>query len=175
MGPVLAIAAAVIGAVSLVRLISKNFSDKIELKSNDVKKSKTSISSGTLTKEDIEKIEHLLSKLPAWDIKETEKEFVVKVDLPGIDEKDISLTIRDGVLTLRGEKKSERKGEDENYYLMERSHGSFHRSILLPENVDQNKVAASFDKGVLTVTLPKRPQHLPESLHQRTKEGGGLP
>ncbi|MGO9171927.1 MAG: Hsp20/alpha crystallin family protein [Rhodomicrobium sp.] len=95
---------------------------------------------------------------PAWDVKETEKELVVKADLPGIDEKDIQLTILDGVLSLRGEKKSETTGEHENYHLMERSYGSFHRSIRLPETVDEDKVEASFDKGVLTVTLPKRPE-----------------
>ncbi|MGO9984449.1 MAG: Hsp20/alpha crystallin family protein [Rhodomicrobium sp.] len=95
---------------------------------------------------------------PAWDIKETEKELVVKADLPGIDEKDVQLTIHDGVLSLRGEKKSERKDERENYHLMERSYGSFQRSMRLPETVDEDKIEASFDKGVLTVTLPKRPE-----------------
>jgi HSP20 family protein len=95
---------------------------------------------------------------PAWDVKETEKELVVKADLPGIDEKDIQLTIQDGVLTLRGEKKSERKDERDNYYVMERSYGSFQRSIRLPETVNDEKAEARFDKGVLTITLPKRPE-----------------
>jgi HSP20 family protein len=95
---------------------------------------------------------------PAWDVKETEKEVVVKAELPGIDEKDVQLTIHDGVLSMRGEKKSERKEERENYHMMERSYGSFQRSIRLPETVDEDKVEASFDKGVLTVTLPKRPE-----------------
>lgn len=95
---------------------------------------------------------------PALDVKETEKELVVKADLPGIDEKDVNLTINDGVLTLRGEKKSEKKDERENYHLVERSYGSFQRSIRLPESIDEDKVAANFDKGVLTVTLPKRPE-----------------
>jgi HSP20 family protein len=94
---------------------------------------------------------------PALDVKETEKELVVKADLPGIDEKDIQLTIHDGVLSLRGEKKSEYKDERDNYYIMERSYGSFHRSIRLPETVSEEKAEARFDKGVLTVTLPKRP------------------
>jgi HSP20 family protein len=95
---------------------------------------------------------------PAWDVKETEKELVVKADLPGIDEKDIQLTIQDGVLSLRGEKKSERKDERDNYYVMERSYGSFQRSIRLPETVNDEKAEARFDKGVLTITLPKRPE-----------------
>ena len=95
---------------------------------------------------------------PALDVKETEKELVVTADLPGIDEKDVNLTLQDGVLTMRGEKKSERKDERENFHLVERSHGSFQRSIRLPETIDEDKVEAHFDKGVLTVTLPKRPE-----------------
>ncbi len=99
---------------------------------------------------------------PAWDVKETEKELLIKADLPGIDEKDIHLTINDGVLSLRGEKKIERKDEHENYHLMERSYGSFQRSIRLPATVDQDKAEAQFDKGVLTITLPKRPETVKE-------------
>jgi HSP20 family protein len=99
---------------------------------------------------------------PAWDVKETEKELVVKADLPGIGEKDIQLTIQDGVLSLRGEKKSERTDERENYHFMERSCGSFQRSMRLPETVDEDKAEARFDKGVLTVTLPKRPEMVKE-------------
>jgi HSP20 family protein len=95
---------------------------------------------------------------PTLDVKENEKEIVVKADLPGIDDKDIHLTFHDGVLTLRGEKKSERADERDNYHIMERSYGSFQRSIRLPETVDEDKVDARFDKGVLTVTLPKRPE-----------------
>ena len=105
-------------------------------------------------------LEHGLT--PTLDVKENEKEIVVKADLPGIDEKDINLTIHDGVLSLRGEKKSERTDERENYHIMERSHGSFQRSIRLPETIDEDKVEARFDKGVLTVTLPKRPEMVRE-------------
>jgi len=99
---------------------------------------------------------------PAWDVKETEKELVVKAELPGIDEKDIQLTLHDGVLSLRGEKKLERSDTHENYHLMERSYGSFQRSIRLPETVNENEVEARFDKGVLTITLPKRPETVKE-------------
>ncbi len=95
---------------------------------------------------------------PTLDVKETENELVVKADLPGIDEKDVNLTIYNGVLTLRGEKKSEHTDERENYHVMERSYGSFQRSIRLPETIDEDKAEARFDKGVLTVTLPKRPE-----------------
>lgn len=95
---------------------------------------------------------------PNLDVKETDKQVIVKADLPGIDEKDISLTIQDGILSLRGEKKSEKTSEHENYHIMERSHGLFQRAIRLPDSVDENKAEARFDKGVLTVTLPKRPE-----------------
>src|SRR5271165_1556864 len=81
---------------------------------------------------------------PTIDVKETDSDVVVKADLPGIDEKDINLTIHDGVLSLRGERKSERTDERENYQLMERSYGSFQRSIRLPESVDEEKVEARF-------------------------------
>jgi len=93
---------------------------------------------------------------PPLDVKEDEKDIVLEVDLPGFDEKDINLTIYDGVLSLRGEKKSEHNSERENYLIMERSHGCFQRSIWLPDTIDEDKVEARFDKGVLTVTLPKR-------------------
>ncbi len=94
---------------------------------------------------------------PALDVKETEKELVVRADLPGIDGKDVHLTLQNGVLTMQGEKKNEHKDERENYHLVERSYGSFQRSIRLPETIDEDKVEARFDKGVLTITLPKRP------------------
>jgi HSP20 family protein len=95
---------------------------------------------------------------PTLDVKENEKEIVVKADLPGMDERDINLTIHNGVLSLRGEKKSEHTDQRENYHVMERSYGSFQRSIRLPETIDEDKAEARFDKGVLTITLPKRPE-----------------
>ena len=95
---------------------------------------------------------------PTLDVKENEKEIVVKADLPGMDEKDINLTIHNGMLSLRGEKKSEHTDERENYHVMERSYGSFQRSIRLPDTIDEDKAEARFDKGVLTITLPKRPE-----------------
>ena len=95
---------------------------------------------------------------PTLDVKENEKEIVVKADLPGMDESDINLTIHNGVLSLRGEKKSEHTDQRENYHVMERSYGSFQRSIRLPETIDEDKAEARFDKGVLTITLPKRPE-----------------
>ena len=95
---------------------------------------------------------------PHMDVKETDKEIVVEAELPGIDDKDISLSLQDGVLTIRGEKKLERDEEKEKYRMMERRHGSFQRSVRLPDTVDEDKVEASFDNGVLKVSLPKRPE-----------------
>jgi len=90
------------------------------------------------------------------DVKETDKEIVVEAELPRIEDKDISLSLRDGVLTIRGEKKLERDEENENYRMTERRHGSFQRSVQVPDTVDEDKVEASFDNGVLKVRLPKR-------------------
>jgi HSP20 family protein len=92
------------------------------------------------------------------DVKETDKEIVVEAELPGIDDKDISLSLQDGILTIKGEKKLERDEEKGNYRMMERRHGSFQRSVRLPDTVDENKVEASFNNGVLKVSLPKRPE-----------------
>lgn len=96
--------------------------------------------------------------VPNIDLKEAEKEFIVEAELPGMDEKDVSVTLSGGILTLKGEKKSEREEKKEDYRLTERSYGSFLRSFDLGEAVDPDKVKASFEKGVLKVTLQKRPE-----------------
>jgi HSP20 family protein len=95
---------------------------------------------------------------PSMDVKETDKEIVVETELPGLEEKDISLTVHNGILTIQGEKKLDYDEQKENYHVMERRYGSFQRSLRLPETVDDTKVDARFDNGVLKVTLPKRPE-----------------
>jgi HSP20 family protein len=95
---------------------------------------------------------------PSLDVKETDKEIVVEAELPGLEEKDISLMMQNGVLTIQGEKRLEYDEEKENYHVMERRYGSFSRSLRVPETVDEAKVEARFEKGVLKVTLPKRPE-----------------
>jgi HSP20 family protein len=93
---------------------------------------------------------------PSIDLRETDKEFVVEAELPGIDEKDVHVTLNNGVLTLKGEKKSEHEETKSNYHLMERSYGSFQRSFELGDSIEPDKVSANFENGVLKVILPKR-------------------
>lgn len=94
---------------------------------------------------------------PSLDVSETDAEVHVTAELPGLTEADIELTLADGALVLRGEKKSEKREEDEKheYVRTERSYGSFHRVVPLPAEVDAEKVDATFRNGVLTVVLPK--------------------
>lgn len=100
---------------------------------------------------------------PSVDFKETDKAYEVSAELPGVEEKDVELTLSNGILTIKGEKKQEKKEEKEGYHRMERYYGSFSRSFELPADVDVGKVAAEFDKGVLRVTLPKSPEKSAET------------
>lgn len=92
---------------------------------------------------------------PCVDIQETDKAVEVYVDLPGMDEKDIQISLGDNILTISGEKKAEKEEKGKRYYHLERSYGSFYRSIPVPVEIDEDKAEATFDKGVLKVVLPK--------------------
>jgi HSP20 family protein len=94
---------------------------------------------------------------PAMDIVETSKELTLTAELPGMDQKDVDVSVEDGVVTIRGEKTEERKEEqnDKKVYLYERTYGSFQRSFMLPPSVDSSKITADFEKGVLKVHMPK--------------------
>jgi HSP20 family protein len=105
---------------------------------------------------------------PAIDVKETAEQVVVKAEVPGIDAKDISISVTGDVLTIKGEKKSEREEKDENYHLLERSYGSFCRSLPLPAAADLEKIEAKYDKGVLTVTCPKKEEVKPKAIEIKT-------
>jgi HSP20 family protein len=96
--------------------------------------------------------------LPSIDVHENTNSVTIEADLPGLDEKDVSVTFANGVLTIKGERKSEHEEKDENYYLSERSFGSFARSVRLPESVDENKIEARFENGVLKVVAAKKPE-----------------
>ena len=90
-----------------------------------------------------------------FDIGEDDKAIEISAEMPGMDEDDVDLTLSDGVLTIKGEKKAEHEEKDKNYHLTERRYGAFQRSFRLPDTVEEGKVKASFDKGVLKVLLPK--------------------
>lgn len=93
--------------------------------------------------------------LPSLDVAETKNEIVVKAEVPGMESKDIDISLSDGVLTIKGEKKQEKEEKEEDYHLIERSYGSFTRSVQLPTKVRSDKIQASYKNGVLTITLPK--------------------
>jgi HSP20 family protein len=97
----------------------------------------------------------LVGMAPAIDIAEKDRSYEVTAELPGLDEKDIDVTVSDNVLIVKGEKTEEKEEKEKNYYLSERRYGSFQRSFELPAGVDAGKIEAQFAKGVLTVTLPK--------------------
>jgi len=93
--------------------------------------------------------------LPAVDVAEDDKEVKLTAELPGMKEDDVEVVLRDDMLTVKGEKKSERKEDKENYHLTERRYGSFERTFRLPEAAMPDKISASFEDGILTVTVPK--------------------
>lgn len=101
---------------------------------------------------------------PLCDIYETEKELVLKVELPEVKKEDVHITLENNVLTMRGERKFEETTEHENYHRVERSYGEFMRSFTLPTNVNPHKINALFKDGVLIVTLPKREEALPKQI-----------
>ncbi|WP_192248557.1 Hsp20/alpha crystallin family protein [Mesorhizobium silamurunense] len=92
---------------------------------------------------------------PAMDLVEKANEYEITAELPGIDEKNVEIKLANHTLTIKGEKKEEKEEKEKDYYLSERRYGSFHRSFQLPEGVDVDKIDASFNKGILTVKLPK--------------------
>jgi HSP20 family protein len=95
---------------------------------------------------------------PDVDISETDKEIKLEAELPGLDENDLDISISNDVLTIKGEKHDQSERKDQNYYYAERSYGSFSRQFSLPAAVNEDKIEATFKKGVLTITLPKRPE-----------------
>ena len=92
---------------------------------------------------------------PSLDLSETADEFVVKAEIPGTDPKNIDISLNDGMLTIKGEKKREKEEKKENYHFVERTYGSFTRSVQIPGQVQGERVKASYTDGVLKVTLPK--------------------
>ena len=107
---------------------------------------------------------------PAIDVVEKEDRFLVKVELPGVKEEDVNVTVAGGTLTIEGEKKAESEVKKKGYYYSEASYGSFSRSITLPSTVDSGKIEANYDKGVLEITLPKAPEVKPKKITLAAKK-----
>ena len=99
--------------------------------------------------------DHATVMVPDLEVRENASAITVEAELPGVEEKDISVTLSNGILSIKGEKKQEREDKEEHYYRMERSYGAFVRTVRLPSTVDGSKVTASFKNGLLKVTLPK--------------------
>jgi len=102
--------------------------------------------------------------MPAMDLVETEDHFVLRADLPGLAEGDVSIEVEDNVLTVSGERKAEHETTKEGYHRVERAFGSFSRSLTLPDGVDADAVTASFDRGVLEIRIPKPEQPKPRKI-----------
>jgi HSP20 family protein len=98
------------------------------------------------------------SAAPAVDVVEKDNAYEIMVELPGMDEKNVEVKVANDTLTIKGEKREEKEEKKKDYYLQERHFGSFERSFTVPQEVDADKIEASFTKGVLTVKLPKKPE-----------------
>lgn len=99
---------------------------------------------------------------PVADVSETDKRYEIVVELPGLDDKDVEVTLRDDLLTISGEKKTEREEKKKGYHLSERSYGSFQRSFRLPDDVQADKIEAEMQKGVMSISLPRSPSAKPK-------------
>jgi HSP20 family protein len=102
--------------------------------------------------------------MPAMDLVEADDHFVLKADLPGLAEGDVSIEVRDNALTISGERKAEHEARERGWYRVERSFGRFSRSLSLPDGIDADAISAAFDRGVLSVTIPKPEQRKPRRI-----------
>jgi HSP20 family protein len=101
---------------------------------------------------------------PAVNVREDVNNYYVEAEVPGMSKDDLQIEVENNVLSLRGERRFEKKDEQENYHFVERSYGSFYRSFALPKNVDGDSIQAEYKDGVLHVTLPKRPEVKPKKI-----------
>lgn len=104
------------------------------------------------------------SWVPHVDIYETENEVVLAAEVPGVNEKEVEIKVEDDTLSIKGERKFEKETKEENYHRIERSYGSFYRSFTLPSYVDQEKIEAEYENGVLKVHMPKKPELKPKKV-----------
>jgi HSP20 family protein len=101
---------------------------------------------------------------PRVDVEETEREVVVKADLPGVDPKDVDIQVVDNVLTVRGERREQKEEKRKNYHRVERLAGAFFRAVHLPAGADTDKVTATGANGTVTITIPKNPEAQPKRI-----------
>jgi HSP20 family protein len=109
---------------------------------------------------------------PSVDVYETPESIVLKADLPDVNKDDVDISIENSTLTIKGERKVEKEVNEKNYYRMERSHGTFTRSFTLPPTVAGDKTEATFENGVLTLTLPKREESKPRQIKVKVSSNG---
>jgi HSP20 family protein len=107
---------------------------------------------------------------PSIDVIEEEDKFLVKAELPGVDEEDINVSISGNILTIDGEKEMESEGKRDGYHYSESTYGSFSRSITIPSSVDVSKIEADCDKGILEISLPKMPETKPKKITVSSKK-----
>jgi HSP20 family protein len=110
--------------------------------------------------------------VPQMDLIEAEDHFVLKADLPGLSEGDVSIELQDGTLTISGERTAEHEARERGWYRIERSFGSFSRSLTLPDGVDPDGIQAHFDRGVLKVRIPKPEERKPRRVEIKASAGG---
>ena len=108
---------------------------------------------------------------PTVDISERKNDYLIKAEHPGVDEKDVSVSISADILTIKGEKKKEEEEKDEHHYRADRYYGSFERSFRIPTGVKADKIDATFDKGVLKVTVPKAEEAKKKEITVKVKTG----
>ena len=110
---------------------------------------------------------------PAVDVRENQNEMTLDVELPGLDLNDVEITAENGVLTISGEKQTERKeGDDFRYHVVERSYGSFLRSFQLPQGLDESRIDATFDNGILSIHIPKSALMQPKKIQIKSRDIG---
>ncbi|HEY7455163.1 MAG TPA: Hsp20/alpha crystallin family protein [Thermoleophilaceae bacterium] len=111
--------------------------------------------------------------VPPMDLVEAEDHFVLKADLPGLAEEDVNIEVQDGTLTISGQRKAEHEEREKGWYRIERSFGSFNRSLTLPDGVDADRIEASFSHGVLELRIPKPEERKPRRIEISSKNGDG--
>jgi len=131
------------GATSLQEQVNRLFSDVFERRGEE---------------------SNLTAWAPSVDIYETEHELVVKADLPEVDPKDLDIRVENNILTIRGERKFEKKAKEESYLRVERSYGSFSRSFTLANTVNSEAIQADYQNGVLTLSIPKKEEAKPKQI-----------